>query len=520
MIEENQLISHLYQNRDNGQWMIQTNDEHQKGVADMAASFAGQFGLPSWGRALGLLHDKGKERAAFQQYIRKMNGLPTSDKKRYDDHTHAFVGGILAKELMGKDVSHLLVNQIISHHTGLHDFGDVENILKERLLSKEINEGDISINKPLLFQEFIDSPFSKSKVEWKHFHHLSRMLFSCLVDADRLDTERFMDVESWRKRGNSATLADLLPQLEAYMQKLQSNAADTKVNRIRQQVKEQCSRTSSSEKGFYSLTVPTGGGKTLSSLLWAMKHAVSHSMNRIIIAIPYTSIIVQTAGLLKEIFGEENVLEHHSNFDPDDIKDEENREKEAMEDSGLGTPATRAGIIELLIARHYVERNGRSLIPTPKGLEVYDIVKEKMIANVSMTGGWECALHEIETGKVSTETFTQSINSYTQQITSELLALKLNHPDLPHCNCPKCGAETIIVFNKVAKCSDPNCGFLLFRTFNGRELTDNQMLLLLSGKRTGYLKFTSKKGKKYEASLELDDNYRIEMTFKDNKPKK
>lgn len=180
MIEKNQLISHLYQNRDNGQWMIQTNDEHQKGVADMAASFAGQFGLPSWGRALGLLHDKGKEWAAFQQYIRKMNGLPTSDKKRYDDHTHAFVGGILAKELMGKDVSHLLVNQIISHHTGLHDFGDVENILKERLLSKEINEGDISINKPLLFQEFIDSPFSKSKVEWKHFHHLSRMLFPVL----------------------------------------------------------------------------------------------------------------------------------------------------------------------------------------------------------------------------------------------------------------------------------------------------------------------------------------------------
>ena len=160
MIDEKQLISHLYQNRENGQWMIQTNDEHQKGVADMAASFAGQFGLSSWGRALGLLHDKGKERAAFQQYIRKMNGLPTSDKKRYDDHTHAFVGGILAKELMGKDVSHLLVNQIISHHTGLHNFGDVENILKERLLSEEINEGDISINKPLLFQEFIDSPLS------------------------------------------------------------------------------------------------------------------------------------------------------------------------------------------------------------------------------------------------------------------------------------------------------------------------------------------------------------------------
>lgn len=196
------------------------------------------------------------------------------------------------------------------------------------------------------------------------------------------------------------------------------------------------------------------------------------------------------------------------------------KEKEAMKDSGLGTPATRAGIIELLIARHYVERSGRSLVPTAKGLEVYGIVKEKMIANVSMTGRWECELHEIETGEVSTETFTENINSYARQITSELLALKLDHPDLPHCKCPKCGAETITIFNKVAKCSDPDCGFLLFRTFNGRELTDNQMLLLLQGKRTGYLRFTSKKGKKYEASLELDDNYRIDITFKDNKPKK
>lgn len=196
------------------------------------------------------------------------------------------------------------------------------------------------------------------------------------------------------------------------------------------------------------------------------------------------------------------------------------KEKEAMKDSGLGTPATRAGIIELLLARHYVERSGRSLIPTPKGLEVYDIVKEKMIANVSMTGRWECALHEIETGKVPTETFTGSINSYARQIASELLAMKLDHPDLPRCKCPKCGEGTVTIYNKVAKCNDPDCGFLLFRTFNGRELTDNQMLLLLQGKHTGYLKFTSKKGKKYEASLELDDNYKIDITFKDNKPKK
>lgn len=360
MIEKNQLISHLYQNRDNGQWMIQTNDEHQKGVADMAASFAGQFGLPSWGRALGLLHDKGKERAAFQQYIRKMNGLPTSDKKRYDDHTHAFVGGILAKELMGKDVSHLLVNQIISHHTGLHDFGDVENILKERLLSKEINEGDISINKPLLFQEFIDSPFLNQRLNGNTFITFPVCFFlSCRCRPARYRTVYGCRVMAEAgKFGYACRFASTAGGIYA---KLQSNAADTKVNRIRQQVKEQCSRTSSSEKGFYSLTVPTGGGKTLSSLLWAMKHAVSHSMNRIIIAIPYTSIIVQTAGLLKEIFGEENVLEHHSNFDPDDIKDEENREKAKLATENWDYPiivTTNVQLLNLCLAiKHLIAAN-------------------------------------------------------------------------------------------------------------------------------------------------------------------
>lgn len=325
MLVEKQLISHLRQNKENGQWIIQSNDEHQKGVAEMAASFAGQFGLPSWGYALGLLHDKGKERAAFQQYIRKANGLPTDDKKRYDDHIHAFVGGILAKNLMGMSVLNLLANQIISHHTGLHDYKDVENVLQESQLPEEISNGDIDTS--FLYKELHESPFCKLGVDMKHFHHLSRMLFSCLIDADRLDTERFMDVEAWRKRGCSVMVADLLPKLEAYIQALQLNAADTEVNRIRRIVQDRCCNTSSDEKGFYSLTVPTGGGKTLSSVLWAMKHTVSHDMNRIIIAIPYTGIIVQTASLLKKIFGEENVLEHHSNFNPDDIKDEEIREK-------------------------------------------------------------------------------------------------------------------------------------------------------------------------------------------------
>ena len=327
MAIKEQYISHLYLDNESKQWIIQTNEEHQINVAKMTATFAGGFGLSSWGYALGLLHDKGKERISFQQYIRKANGLPIINKNFCEEHQHAFVGGILAINLMGMSVFNLLANPIISHHTGLHDYIEAENILQDKQIPEEISKDDINIDCSLMIKELRESPFSKLRTEIKHFHHLTRMLFSSLVDADRLDTERFMNVESWQKRGCSSNLSDLLPKLETYLQKLQSNAADTEVNRIRKKIQEQCNKTYSGEKGFYSLTVPTGGGKTLSSLLWAIKHAVKHGMDRIIIAIPYTSIIVQTAGLLKEIFGEENVLEHHSNFNPDDIKDEEIREK-------------------------------------------------------------------------------------------------------------------------------------------------------------------------------------------------
>ena len=327
METENKIISHLYISKEDGQYVIQTNEEHQKGVATIASKFAKEFGLSYWGYTLGMLHDKGKERAAFQQYIRLANNIPISGKKYYENHQHAFVGGIIAKNLMGKDILNLLANPIVSHHTGLHDWIDLENILEEKQIPEEIDTANINIDTALLHKEFLASPFIQNKIDLKYLHHLSRMLYSCLIDADRLDTEQFMDKASWQKRGCSATLADLLPSLEAYIQALQSKAADTEVNRIRKKVMEQCDKMSAGERGFYSLTVPTGGGKTLSSLVWAMKHAIRHGMNRIIIAIPYTSIIVQTAGILKQIFGEENVLEHHSNFNPDEIKDEEKREK-------------------------------------------------------------------------------------------------------------------------------------------------------------------------------------------------
>lgn len=322
-----QIISHLYIDKETGGKVIQTNNEHQRGVSELAAYFAGKFGMPAWGRTLGTLHDKGKERIAFQQYIRRVNDLPVDGKIKTEEHNHAFVGGLLSYKAMGRAVNNLLTNQIISHHSGLHDWDDVESVLFEKIIPAEIDSHNINIDKTTLIKELRDFPLSSPNVEMKYFNHLSRLLFSCLIDADRLDTERFMDLESWKKRKNSSTLADLLPRLESYLNRLQTNAVDSEVNSIRRKVMAQCKKMSSFPKGFYSLTVPTGGGKTLASLLWAMKHSVHNNIERIIIAIPYTSIIVQTAGLLKSIFGEENVLEHHSNFNPDDIKNEEKREK-------------------------------------------------------------------------------------------------------------------------------------------------------------------------------------------------
>ena len=312
-----EIISHIY--KDNKDcWHIQSNEQHLEGVARLAESFAEKFGMGSWGRMLGLLHDKGKERKAFQDYIRQNSGLQP-ELHLSGEHNHAFVGGLLAKQLYGKGSENFLCNQIMSHHSGLHDYCCIEKELADEIPS-EINGSveRIKLNRP----PFSFTPIKGYKGMTPDASHLSRMLFSCLVDADYLDTESFMDEESYRMRKNNIKLESLLPLLEQHVASLQQNANETEVNAIRKQVYERCVSLSDTNKGFYSLTVPTGGGKTLSSLVWAMRHAVHNGMERIIIAIPYTSIIVQTASILKQIFGEEAVLEHHSNFDPQSVKKE------------------------------------------------------------------------------------------------------------------------------------------------------------------------------------------------------
>ena len=197
---------------------------------------------------------------------------------------------------------------------------------------------------------------------------------------------------------------------------------------------------------------------------------------------------------------------------------ENEAQRDAMKASGLGTPATRAGIIEILLTRNYIERQGKSLVPTAKGLEVYEIVREKRIADVEMTGMWELALGKISAGEIRPVTFSNSIDAYARQIVSELLSAQISPRQFAHCVCPKCHSGQVHLFAKVAKCDNPDCGLTVLRQFNAVTLTDEYLLAMLSGNKTPYLKFVSKKsGKSYRAALLLDEEYAVKLDFKERK---
>ncbi|MGM9709123.1 MAG: CRISPR-associated helicase Cas3' [Prevotella sp.] len=310
------IVSHIRRDENERLFFLQSNEEHSLGVAHLAKCFAGEWGMGEWGYTLGLLHDKGKEKHQFQEYIRDANGISGHSDYTWEGKAHAYVGALMAHRLYGNQGTHLFCNQIASHHRGLYDYYELEQILKQPVPDEitPIQEKP-KLNRPTF------------KMSEKDFHHLSRMLFSCLVDADYLDTEAFMDKGMSTTRGCKTSLQSLQTILDNHLRMLQQTSPISEVNRIRKKVQDCCRESSAHPKGFYSLTVPTGGGKTLSSLVWALRHAVHNGMKRIIIAIPYTSIIVQTASILKQIFGEEAVLEHHSNFDPQSLKSKEMQHK-------------------------------------------------------------------------------------------------------------------------------------------------------------------------------------------------
>ena len=192
----------------------------------------------------------------------------------------------------------------------------------------------------------------------------------------------------------------------------------------------------------------------------------------------------------------------------------------SLKDAGIGTPATRAAIIETLFARQYIVREKKNLVPTDKGLAVYRIVKDKKIADVEMTGMWETALAKIEAGSMDADTFRKGIEVYTRQITAELLSVQLSVATGETCPCPKCGSGRILFYPKVAKCSNVDCTFTVFRNKCDKQLTDKQIVELATKRKTGLIKgFKGKNGKAFDASLVLDEQFNVGFSFPEKKAK-
>ena len=259
----------------------------------------------------GLLHDFGKYRPDFQRYILSASGANQSGKVP-PKAPHAIVGAIEARRLFDDPmIADTLAYCISGHHRGLYDHNEMER----RLRHGEHKRWCDACEK-LTSVEDLGTTDCDDVGEPYDLQMAIRMLFSALVDADRLDTERFMtpdlSAERLRIRGNYASLCTLRERLIARTESFRS-APDTPVNRARAYFLESCrTHGAGSDPGIYTLSLPTGAGKTISSMVWALEMAIRNHHDRIIYVIPYTSIITQTAMVFREIFGKENILEHHS----------------------------------------------------------------------------------------------------------------------------------------------------------------------------------------------------------------
>jgi CRISPR-associated endonuclease/helicase Cas3 len=314
-------------------------ETHLRDSADKAEAFASEFGAGEWGRLAGLWHDLGKYSEAFQKY------LLTSVKNGDDPHLSELAGRVDhstagAQHAAGLGtLGRLLAYCIAGHHAGLPDDHDPQGGLSglgDRL--KKAIEPFGAAPADLLSRPLPHPPSfrwgSNPRRMGFALAFFTRMIYSCLVDADFLDTETFMQPGRAAQRpGERPSCEELLGILNTHLATVGSEAVDTPVNRQRRAILDACRAKATLPPGFFSLNVPTGGGKTLSSLAFALEHAVAHDLSRIIYAIPFTSIIEQTADVFRGAFGDlrTEILEHHSNLEPEDSKRQSERSRLAAE---------------------------------------------------------------------------------------------------------------------------------------------------------------------------------------------
>ena len=299
-------------------WAEHSLRQHLECVAERAALFSAWFSGGEWATLAGKRHDLGKFSAEFQSRIRSASGYEAHIEGASGRVDHSTAGAIHAVETLGLP-GRILAYLIAGHHAGLPDWEKLEQgtggSLRERLQRKDLLEKALAADIP---PELLQAELPPLRIPGGKggFALWVRLLFSCLVDADFLDTEAFMDEGRAEVRGDFPALDALRRRFDRHMDTLMQGAPDTPVNRLRADILCQCRERAADAPGFFSLTVPTGGGKTLSGMAFALDHAIAYGKRRVIHVIPYTSIIEQTADVFRGIFGEV-VIEHHSSLDPD-----------------------------------------------------------------------------------------------------------------------------------------------------------------------------------------------------------
>ncbi len=340
---------------------------HLENVAYLAASFAGQFGCAPWGYAVGMLHDGGKAGDDFQRRL-------------FDEHApsfdHAILGASIALATYRSPTTvsgQLMAYVIAGHHGGLPNGRGKDDQEHRRSLQMRLSQASQSADEanyelylqsahlslpdaqelgaPPFMERLLNQTPDPDRLKQLSFAapFFARMLYSCLVDADYLDTEAFVTPEAARARMATPSdfLESLCAKLDAHMDDLQAGAVPSPVNTMRAHVLECCREQAQQAPGLFSLTVPTGGGKTLASLAFALRHAVAHGKQRVIYAIPFTSIVEQTAEVFRSVLGEHNVLEHHSNYDFDAV-DDERRLRERLAIQNWDAPVIVTTNVQLL----------------------------------------------------------------------------------------------------------------------------------------------------------------------------
>ena len=307
----------------------QTLQNHLESVAELASNHSSKFNSADWGYIAGLWHDLGKGQDNFQKRLR---GEKISAP-------HAILGAKYSYSDQRKNNPSAIALALViaGHHAGLHNWTSGENTLYPILniphnnddYLKNIPSNILGITFPTALPPILTqhSNTNDKKLNARRFTFWVRMLYSSLVDADWLDTEHFMDPKKSSFRGNYETIQSLYKKLQEYYNKLYETMSqetlETVVNKARKSVLDDCIERADTPQGIFTLNAPTGCGKTLASMMFALKHAVHHNLDRIIIVLPYTSIISQNAKKYREIFGIRNVIEHHTNMSFDGMNNVE-----------------------------------------------------------------------------------------------------------------------------------------------------------------------------------------------------